>query len=412
MNIRAVGDAILDDFFTVTGSDIPPDVVLEFTTAAGVRQLPADFARPHLAYVESLSSLPAGDATLRLTSQSANAASNVVPVTVRAGPPPQAARLLHAGEDKPHPYTIAIVANPLIASHPQGVAAFRPDPILTAAPRFRRAVTRCLKGLFAGAEDALVAEDVLRRDNIDARMRLVTVFRTPLPGGPSTPLREANSLIEQAPDNARAGLRLEQLAGFLAKFPTGAGETKADVVIVLNNSETLNGSFSIPTQDDAERGGESYSFDDKERKHCHFASAPGCSSLHIRNVDLDSPTVIHEFCHAASELNNGWIMDTSINMQPGTRFAVNQKHRADAKDAVPPDFATYNGTTFRSNPVRFDGTPYPTHWTAYHPEPLDGRQRSLMDDWQGKPDRLRCRLDRLTYTWLRDRLNVKLSRQG
>jgi hypothetical protein len=407
MNISSVGDAVLNDSFTVTGDDIPSDVVLEFSTAAGAASLPADFVRPHLVYVETLpGSLPAGDAELRLTSPSTNAASNAVNVTVTDGPP-AAARLLHAGEAKPRPYTIAIVANPLLASR-SPTLRFRHDPIIT-MPRsfFRHAVTLCLRGLFAGAED------VLTRDGIDARMRLVSVFSSPVCEGPSIPLREANCLIEQTPGEQGVLPRRGRLVHFLDNFPTAAGATRADVVIIINNSDTPNQSTSRPTDDAPSLGSVDYVFDNVVRKHAHFASTPGCASIHLSNLDPASPTVIHEFCHAASEVDDGWVADMDFHPHPPSpRFAVNLKHRAAPGDPVPQDFATYNGTTFKSNPVRFDGAPYPAQWTGYHAEPLDGRQHSLMDHWLDHPDRLRSRLDRLTHRWLSDRLNAKLSRPG
>src|SRR5215203_5350449 len=97
MNITPVGDPTHNDFYSVAGSDISPDAILEFNTVVGVVNVTPDFIRPHLALVEQLpSSIPLGAAILRLTSPS-GPSSNPVSVTVTAGPP-QAVRLLQAGE--------------------------------------------------------------------------------------------------------------------------------------------------------------------------------------------------------------------------------------------------------------------------------------------------------------------------
>lgn len=46
MIIRLVIEPVRDDFFTLSGADIPDDAVLEFTTAVGVVTVRPDFIRP------------------------------------------------------------------------------------------------------------------------------------------------------------------------------------------------------------------------------------------------------------------------------------------------------------------------------------------------------------------------------
>ncbi len=86
MNITPVGDAAHNDFYSIAGSDISPDAILEFSTVVGVVNVTPDFIRPHLALVERLpSSIPLGPAVLRLTSP-LELPSNPVSVTVTAAP--------------------------------------------------------------------------------------------------------------------------------------------------------------------------------------------------------------------------------------------------------------------------------------------------------------------------------------
>ncbi len=77
---------------------------------------------------------------------------------------------------------------------------------------------------------------------------------------------------------------------------------------------------------------------------------------------------------------------------------------------MPNNFGTYNGTSFNSDPNR-DALGYPATWTSYHPQLADTTRPNLMDNyWLSFDTPRRCRLDQLTYAWLRDRLVAKLGR--
>jgi hypothetical protein len=122
---------------------------------------------------------------------------------------------------------------------------------------------------------------------------------------------------------------------------------------------------------------------------------------------LDSP--LHEFGHALSDFNNGMVLDLYVD---GTAdgFIVNKKFRSLATDPVPADFATYDETDFNSDRNR-DGLGYPVTWISYHPQLNDAIRPNLMDNYWLSFDTPRsCRLDQLTYAWLRDRLLAKLGR--
>ena len=90
-------------------------------------------------------------------------------------------------------------------------------------------------------------------------------------------------------------------------------------------------------------------------------------------------------------------------------FVINKKTRASAADPVPANFANYNGSNFASDAGR-DALGYPATWMSYHPELLDNTRPNLMDNYKLAANPQQCRLDRLTYAWLSDRLGAKLRR--
>lgn len=388
MNITPVGNPITDDLYTVAGTDIPPDAVMEFTTAVGVVSVTPDFIRPHLALVERLpASVTPGPATLRMTSPS-TPASNSLAVTVTAGAA-QAVRLLQAGEAKLRPYTIVFVANPGIESATG--ATFHPDPILTNRQGFQAIVRHCFQNLF------LVTEEFLRRDNIDARLRLLSIF------DPTRPADTANSLAHEVPASNIMETRRAVLPSFLTRFGL-----VADIVFVIHGSVTHTRASAWPTSDDPALGGTPYTYDGVARRHGHFPRIPGSAAIPV-SVDTSGLTVLHEFGHAASDFNNGKVTDLYVDSGDGTGFLVNQKFRVAAGDPVPANFATYAGTNFAADPVR-DGLGYPANWRSYHPELIDDTRPNLMDNYWMADDPQFCRLDRLTFNWFRDRLDAKLGR--
>jgi hypothetical protein len=389
MHITPIGDPNHNDFYSVAGSDISPDAILEFDTVVGVVNVTPDFIRPHLALVERLpSSIPPGAATLRLTSPS-GPSSNSVSVTVTAGPP-QAVRLLQAGEAKARSYTIAFVANPGIQSAVG--ATFTSDPILSNRPGYHVVVGHSFRNLFG------VAEDLLRQNNIDAQMRFVSIF------DPTRPADAANSLAHEVPQSNVMETRRSVLASFLATFGV-----VADMVFVIHGSTSHTRASAWFTTDHTTLAGTAYTFDGVTRTHGHFPRIPGSAAIPV-SVDQSGLTIIHEFGHAASDFNNGMVIDLYVDGGDGVGFLINKKFRAAAGTPIPADFATYNGTTYAADAVR-DSLSYPANWRSYQSAPIDGTRPNLMDNyWLAADDPKLCRFDRLTYTWFRDRLDAKLAR--
>jgi hypothetical protein len=153
-------------------------------------------------------------------------------------------------------------------------------------------------------------------------------------------------------------------------------------------------------------GAVSYTYDGVNRQHSRFPDIPGSTAIPI-SVNQTGMTALHEIGHAASDNNNGGVLDLYNDLIFG--FPVNKKARANAGDPIPIDFATYNGTNYLSDQTR-NSIGYPNTWTSYHPELIDNTRPNLMDNYWFAIDPTQCRLDELTYDWYRDRLNAKLSR--
>ena len=386
MIIEEVENPIIDDFYTLSGTDIPRDAVVRFRTAAGTVSVEPDFVRPHLALIERLpATIPTGPVQVDITSPS-TASSNTIATNVTGGAA-QTVRVLHAGAPKAEPYTIAFVANPAIDSE----FGFVADPVMTDRHAFQETVTNCFHGLFE------MAESLLRENDIDAQMRFVSVF------DPTRPVTASNSLASEIFGDDIMETRFTVIPGFLNNF-----SLTADVVFVIHGSFSHKRASAWFTKDDSARPGTNYTFDGIQRRHGHFARIPGSSAIST-SLDPAEPVVIHEFAHAASDFNNGMVIDLRDDEGIEAEFVINKKFRASSINPVPLNFANYEGTDFSSDPTR-DGLGYELDWISFHPELVDATRPNLMDDYRLTAAPHLCRLDRLTAKWLRDRLNDKLSR--
>jgi hypothetical protein len=129
---------------------------------------------------------------------------------------------------------------------------------------------------------------------------------------------------------------------------------------------------------------------------------PGVATLSFYSFDL-SHTPLHELGHAASERNNGQIIDLYHDQINSAALIINKK----TGRPIPNEFARYNTTAFLTDPSR-DHIGYDQSWTSFHPELIDLATPNLMDDyWLAPGDPIDCRFDRLTRAWLLDRLRAK-----
>jgi hypothetical protein len=387
MNITPVGQPIHQDFFTVSGSGIAADAVLEFNTPVGVVSVTPDFVSPDLALVERLPiGIPTGNVTLQMTSATMPA-SNSVTVTVAANPA-QSVRLLQAGDNKARPYTIVFVANPGIEAASGG--AFSADPILTDRSGFHRLVGHSFHNIFN------VAEDLFKQNNFNSKVRIYSVF------DPTRPANAQNSLVHEIPPNLME-TRRSVLRAFLSTFGIAA-----DMVFIIHGSTTYTRATAWFTSDDAASGGTVYTYDGTNRTHGHFPRIPGSAAIPV-SLDTSGMTVIHEFGHAASDFNNGQVTDLYDDGGNGSGFLVNKKFRNAVGNAVPGNFGNYNGTNYYSELNR-DGLDYPGNWLSFQAELIDPQRPNLMDNYWYADDPSLCRFDKLTYKWFCDRLNAKLTR--
>ncbi len=215
MHIIATGPVIHGDFFSVEGSDIRGDSAIEFATAFGVFQVTPRFVSTHLAFAESLpASIPAGPATLRLSSASRPASNNISVMVMAAAPP--CVRVLQSGGSVARPYVIAIVANPVIEA-PDGT--LRADPVLRNRPGYHSVISHALHNLFKDA-GALPCQN-------NSHVRIVSIFP------PAMPLVSANALAHEIPDGNTMETRPAVIPAFLANY-----QVQADMVFVVHGSAT------------------------------------------------------------------------------------------------------------------------------------------------------------------------------
>jgi hypothetical protein len=154
--------------------------------------------------------------------------------------PPVITVLQPGDTTKPHPYTIAIVANPALETS-TGSGTFIPDPILGDMPGFDRAATYVFDVLFGRLPGQ--AENLLADPKIGPRIRVVKVFESDLPA------TDANALVSQFPPNI-AEPRRDRFPAFLAK-----NQITADVAYAVTASSTHDRASAWFTTEDTSRGG-------------------------------------------------------------------------------------------------------------------------------------------------------------
>lgn len=383
--ISPTGPAVRGDFYGVSGSGIPTNASMVFETASTSVSVTPEMRRPHWVFISELpAAVPLGRVSLRL--QAPGWTSQAVPVDVSSGPRLRV-RTLCSGAPKPDPYTIAFVANPGIESQAGG--SFSADAVLTNRAGYHAAVRDCLRNFFT------VTENLLRRNDRDRNMRIVSVFDE------TRSSVAATSLAHEISPNLME-TRRNQLNGFLGTYGI-----RADIVFVMHGSTTHDRATAWFTTDDNTRAGVASTYDGTTRTHRRHMSIPGSAAVAI-SFDTTGLTPLHEFGHAVSDFGNGMVIDLYVD---GTRtgFVVNKKMRATATDAVPANFATYDSTTYTADAAR-DGVGYPSTWRSYHPQLNDATRPNLMDNYWLAAQPQQCRLDQLTDEFLDDRLNAKLGR--
>lgn len=293
-------------------------------------------------------------------------------------------QILLAGETKPKPFTVLIVANPRLEA-PRGSIQFISDPILTDEPLFDRVaayIVQSLVGNLPGQEERLFDPPSA------VRLRVVSFF--------DAALEDSHSLVAQDSVSFQLIGRTQALPTVLATI----GEAYADVVFAVSASATHTRSTAWFTQDDDTRAGVSFTYDGATLTHRHWNVVPGLVSLHS---SADALTALHEFQHAISSYTNGIIIDLYVD---GTA-AANRK----AGRPIPINFCNHNGANVAADLLRA-GVPggYPAVWTSFHPEQHDNTRPSVMDNYYQAVVPNSCQNDRLTRQFITDRIRAKMAR--
>lgn len=387
-NISPLGDAIHGDFYSISGTRIPANVQIEFATSSGVVSVTPSIVRPHLVFVAQLpNTIPLGRNTVRLRSPSWN--SDTVSVKVFAGQP-KLIRVIYPGRPVTRPYTIAFIANPAVEAATGGT--FSADPVLLNPPAYHLAIDFCLRNLFTVTEDLLIEGD------LDAHIRIVSLFLPHLQANAANALTREDSVAGSTTMQAKR----DDILPFLSRY----SET-ADVTFVVYDSATFSRSSAYRTTDDMTQATTGFTYDGANYTHAHFARIPGAIAFYVFS-STSGMTPLHEFGHAASSYNGGGLLDLYVD---GTSSAldINKKFRAAAGAAIPAQFGTYNGMNYSSDATR-DGIGYPATWSSYHPALINPGSPNVMDNYWLAAAPQQCRFDALTRTWFRDRIREKVFR--
>jgi hypothetical protein len=372
-----------EDFFAVQGHDFTPGTRICFSTPGATVWVTPRVILPHLLLVPQLpAAVPLGEVLCEAVRPD-GVQSDPIRLVVAAAPG-DLSEIYPGDESKPaeRRFTLLFLANPVVETRTGAVTA---DPLLARRDRFHRAVAEALRSLFGRRET------LLHPYALDIRVVARFAPEAVVP---------AHALCRQI-----AGAIMEPLRARVQAYLAAKG-LSADVCFVLYHSATHRRDSALRTWDDAASAGRRFLYDLVEYHHRRRAREPGVVALHAPLSDVVAP--LHEFMHALGERENGGVTDLYVDSPPGL-FSVNRKRRARAGGRIPRRFADYDGQSYASDPRR-DGRGYPALWRSYHPELIHPRFPNLMDDYYYMGAMTRCRLDRLTLKFLRDRLEWKLGR--
>ena len=300
---------------------------------------------------------------------------------------PPRVRVIRPGDTtKPDPFTVCIVANPVLEV-PWKSGQFTIDPVTSDESAFDTAAAYVEQVLFGRLPN--LAEQFLGDASIEPGVRVISMFVRGLPA------EDENSLVAQDGVSNLLIARRTAFKPFLARY----GEF-ADIVYAISASETHTRASAWPTSDDDDAAGVPFNLDGTTLYHRYEALIPGTVAQHVTS---DSLTALHEFGHALSSFGNGQITDLYVDSDP----AVNNKRGR----PIPAGFAVYDGTNLAADRRR-DGLGYPPGWQSYHCALNDPRFPAAMDDYWSAPGGMpeRCQHDQITRRFLLDRVRAKQER--
>jgi hypothetical protein len=288
---------------------------------------------------------------------------------------------------KPDPFTILVVANPVLEM-PLNSGNFAIDPILSNQSGFSTCVGYVERSLFAtmpGQMDPMLSDPA-----IAPNVRMLSLFH------PGLPAEEQFAFV--AEDDSSDELlvaRRTAIRDFLLDE-----DIVADIVYAISGSLTHTRASAWFTSDDDTSPGVPFTIDGVSMHHRQRYLIPGTIGMHFTTSSLTAP---HEFQHAISSYSNGMIVDLYVDSPP----AINNKRGR----PIPEAFATQNSVGLKSDPNRGSLT-YPPTWSSYHCEIHDPGNPAIMDNYYLAPGGVSevCQNDKVTRTFIVDRILAKMGR--
>lgn len=311
---------------------------------------------------------------------------------------PQINVLRNGDTGKENPYTIVIINNPFISSD----VGFERDPINDDRGKFDRSVNYIYANLFGRMPGQV--ENFLEDKTIADKIRVISIWVNVPPG-------EANCFIQI---NGQFEARQTAITNFFddlnKKFP--GINVRPDVVFSVTGWEHIYKATAFAAREEDCQKGVGFWFDKIQYKHCLTSSQPGAVAI---NADDDSMTALHEFGHAASSYQNGYVDDLSYKgFSCGDCFTINKKRKRWFDR--PKEFAVYY----------LDGTDPNDLKNHYAQDKSDSRTETgilapiknapdfpaVMDNYnkanEGRAEK--CQHDKLTRQFLLDRIYAKTTR--
>jgi hypothetical protein len=297
-----------------------------------------------------------------------------------------AKKTLRKGARKANPFTIVIVANPVLET-PWKSGSFAVDPVTSNQASFNACAQYILDALFGTLPNQ--REALLADPTIAPHVRVVSLFV------PGLPAQDHNSLVAQDTDSNLLIARRSGFVPFLARYGL-----QADVAYAVSASPSHDRASAWFTSDDDAGPGCPFALDGVTLYHRHHNRIPGTVAIHCNSKSL---TALHEFGHALSSYTNGSVVDLYVDSSAGLN---NKRGRP-----IPATFATYSGIALATDMAR-DHLGYPLGWQSYHGELIDPAVPAIMDNYWAAPGGIpeHCLHDRITRQFLRERLLVKICR--
>jgi hypothetical protein len=294
-----------------------------------------------------------------------------------------------AAKPNDNPYTIVILANPALQKYDNTLAR---DPIMDEPDQFQRVVENTIAALFGKLPGQ--AEKFLAR--FQAQTRIVSIF------DPDAALSWGNALVAES-----SGLLVvplwQRIPDFVRRYQLDGKPLVPDVVIAMTSSPEFIRSGSWPTKDDPHGGGKAFIMDNVHYMHAYRNQLPGMTALHS---DASPITALHEFSHAASSWENGYVYDLYNDVASGVSGVVLLNKRWGRP--IPQNFDSYAGQIYKSDLEHV----YPMDWTSFHCERVNMENPALMDDFlHASPGpSVACQHDKVTAAFLADRIQAIMSR--